>query len=167
MKKQSDRRPFVVRRYSDVVIVPAHPHGEDVEKQYRLTRDNHFNSVYTEVGELNVSEYVGSFANGCSLKSIIERCSLMPVHDKVRYLQQREDGVSADLSAMPKDGTEAFILFRKMEAEYPDIFKELGKGRSLDSIIGEIAKGCDSIRVSSTDDDIQNAQKSIESEVKS
>ncbi len=153
--------PMRMRR--DPVVVVPHPHGEDVEKQYRLTRDAHHNSIYTEVGDMDVQEYVNSFATGCSLKSILERCSLMPVHDKVRYLNQREEGVSADLSHMPKDGTEAYLQLFKMRQQYPEVFDRVAKGESLDAVLGEIVQ---SVPADRADQIQQDVQKSAESEVK-
>lgn len=129
-----------VRRPYDPIVCDPHPHGEDVEGEYRLSRDEKGNCVYTKVGERDISEYIGSFKNGCALSSILDRISLMPVNDKVRYLQQGTDGVGADLSNMPTDGTEAFIMVKKLGRQYPQIFERVANGESLDTVLNDIFK---------------------------
>lgn len=106
-----------------------------IEKQYRLKRDGNGNCIYLEAGERDVDEYINSFALGCSLRSLLERCSLMPTYDKIRYLNQTEDGVGADLTNIPKDGTEAFIMIKELKETHPDVFERFSKGESFDSII--------------------------------
>jgi hypothetical protein len=114
------------------------PAGDHKEKKYHLTRDENYNSIYTEYDEVDIDEYVGSFEAGCSLKSILERCNLLPVYDKVRYLQQTSDGVSADLTSMPKDGTEAFIMLNKVKESHPDVYARFAAGEPFDSILKSI-----------------------------
>ncbi len=156
---------IVIRKpYDPVVVIPQNV-GSVIEKDYRLKRDEHYNSVYIEVGERNIVDYIGSFANGCSLKAIIDRCSLMPVHDKVRYLQQREEGLSADLSNMPKDGFEAYKMLFDYKQKYPDVYDRIAKGESIDKIFGDIAKSVASMSSSSEPIQSQVAQNSIEGEV--
>ena len=133
-------RTIKVRKPYDPVVCDPHPHGDEIESEYRLSRDANGNCNYTKVGERDVSEYIGSFKNGCALSSILDRISLMPVNDKIRYLQQVENGVGADLSSMPKDGTEAFILVKKLGAKYPNIFERVAKGESLDAVLNDIFK---------------------------
>lgn len=119
---------------SHFVILPE-PHGSPVQEQYRLTRDSHYNSIYEKVGSIDLREYINSFKTGCSLKSIIDRCQLLPVHDKIRYLQQREDGLSADLSKMPSDGFEARLMLQELRTKHPDIYARSANGESLDAIL--------------------------------
>lgn len=129
---------FVVRKpYDPVETVPSEV-GEVVEKEFRLVRDSNGNCSYIEVGERNISDYIASFANGCSLKSILDRCSLMPARDKIAYMNQREDGLGADLSAMPKDGTEAQIMIRKVKNLCPDYAERLRNGESFESLINQL-----------------------------
>lgn len=108
------------------------------EKQYRLTRDLKQNAIYTEVGELDVNEYVNSFEAGCSLQSILERVALLPARDKIAYLQQSNGGVSADLTSIPKDGTAAFILLNRVRDEHPDIYARFAAGESFETILKSI-----------------------------
>lgn len=133
--KRNLNEPFVVRRpYDPVIVLPA-PVGDLVEGEYRKEIDSHFNAVYKLFGEKNVQEYINSFKNGCSLKSILDRCSLMPVHDKVRYLNQTEDGFSADMSNMPKDGTEAQIMIQRVKSVCPDFAQRMRNGESFEKIL--------------------------------
>ena len=110
-------------------------HAPVIEDEIRLKRDENGNCIYIKVGEKNVNEYINSFVNGCSLKSILDRCQLMPIHDKVRYLQQNDSGVSADLTNLPKDATEAFIMLRDLKEKHPDVLDRFSKGESFDSIV--------------------------------
>lgn len=119
-------------------VMPTAPHGSEVTDVYRLKRDDHMNSIYTKVGEENTQEYINSFATGCSLKAILDRIQLMPVHDKVRYLQQSEDGQSADMTAMPTDGTEAQIMLMKLKREHPEIVERMNAGETFDKVITDL-----------------------------
>ena len=127
-----------VKFESRFVILPE-PHGSAVQEQFRLTRDSHYNSVYEKVGEIDLRQYINSFKTGCSLKSIIDRCQLLPIHDKIRYLQQREDGFSADLSKMPSDGFEARLMLQELKNKHPDIYSRSAQGESLDAIIKSLS----------------------------
>lgn len=122
----------------DPVEIPSCVAGDTVEKEYRLIRDSHGNCEYVEVGEKNVQEYINSFKNGCSLKAILDRCQLLPVHDKIAYLQQREQGYSADLSNLPKDGTEAQIMISKVKSLCPDFAKRMKDGETFEKILSEL-----------------------------
>lgn len=129
-----------IRKALDRVEVDRTPCvAEDpVEKEFRLIRDSKGNCSYVEVGERNVRDYIASFANGCSLKSILDRCSLMPVRDKIAYMNQREDGLGADLSNMPKDGTEAQIMIQKVKNLCPDYAERLKNGESFEKLVLEL-----------------------------
>lgn len=129
---------FVVRKPYDPVESASSEVGEVVEKEFRLVRDSKGNCSYVEVGERNISDYIASFANGCSLKSILDRCSLMPARDKIAYMNQREDGLGADLSSMPKDGTEAQIMIQKVKNLCPDYAERLKNGESFESLINDL-----------------------------
>lgn len=130
---------IVVRTALDPVVVDPQPVGQDVEDVFRLTRDEKGNRIYTKVGEKNVREYIESFKNGCALSAILSRISLMPTRDKVSYLQQNE-GVSADMSAMPTDGTAAFIQLQKYANEYPQVFERIAKGEDISTILADVFK---------------------------
>lgn len=135
----SYKSSFVKPRVSVLDIVVYDPatidHSPFIEDEYRLKRDENMNCIYVKVGEKNVNEFINSFANGCSLKAILDRCQLMPIHDKVRYLQQTDNGVSADLTSLPKDATEAFIMLRDLKDKHPDVIERFAKGESFDSIV--------------------------------
>lgn len=125
-----------VRKFHEVPhkpIVPTQP----VEKEFRLVRDSHGNCSYIEVGEKNVQDYIQSFTNGCSLKAILDRCSLLPTREKIAYLNQTDAGFSADLTHMPKDGTEAQILLSKVKKVCPDFASRLKNGESFEKILSE------------------------------
>lgn len=128
--------PVLVRKQYDSVMVVSHPHGDEEEEQFRLKRDENYNSIYVKLPDkMNIREYVNSFRTGCSLKSILDRCNLMPVHDKINYVNQTPDGFSADLSAMPKDGFEANMMLLKLKSDYPEIVQRLSQGESFDAIL--------------------------------
>lgn len=127
----------VFRPYDPVVSV-APPFGDVEEKEFRLIRDSSGNCEYVELeGARNISDYVESFKNGCSLKAILDRCQMMPVRDKIAYLNQTENGLSADLSCMPKDGTEAQIMIQRVKNLCPDFAKRLREGESFEKILLE------------------------------
>ena len=127
-----------------------------IEEVIRLKRDDHMNCIYFKDGEKDVNEYINSFANGCSLKSILSRCQLMPIHDKVRYLQQTEVGVSADLTNIPNDATEAFIMLRDLKEKHPDLIDRFSKGESFDSIVKSLLPTENKIENVETKGDIEN-----------
>lgn len=147
-----DKTPVVFhfrRMYDPVKAVPS-PVGEVIEKEYRLIRDSSGNCSYVEVGEKNVSDYIQSFSSGCSLKAILDRCQLMPVRDKIAYLQQTESGLSADLTHMPKDGTEAYILISKLKNVCPDFATRLRNGESFEKILSDYVQPSDADPVSTS-----------------
>lgn len=131
---------IIVRKPFEPFEVNTAPFGQAFEDEVRLKRDENGNCVYVKVGERNVSEFVNSYRNGCSLQAILERIQFMPVQDKVNYLQQDTSGVSADMSAMPTDGTEAFIMVKKLSAAHPQIFERVANGEKLDAVLGDIFK---------------------------
>lgn len=109
--------------------------GTAVETSYRLRRDENGNSIYTAVGEQNIKEYINSFKNGCSLQAMLERTQYMPLHEKIAYMQQTEDGYSADLTHIPTDGTEAYIMLDKLKREHPELVKRMGEGATFDEAL--------------------------------
>lgn len=109
-----------------------------VEDQFRLTRDNNGNCIYTKVGEVDISEYVNSFRNTSALDSVLSRIQFLPIREKISSLNMVNDGVSADTSILPKDGTEAFIILKKYEKEIPIIKERMDKGESFEAIITSI-----------------------------
>lgn len=106
-----------------------------VEEQFRLTRDNNGNCIYRKVGEVDISEYVNSFRNTSALDSVLSRIQFLPIREKISSLNMVNDGVSADTSILPKDGTEAFIILKKYEKEIPLIKERMDKGESFEAII--------------------------------
>lgn len=128
----------MIRKSFDPVVVKAHRRSEDVEGEYRLKRDINGTVSYVKIGERSVSEYVNSFAKGCSLRSILERCALMPLRDKVVMLNQTEQGIEVDLTGVPKDLTEAFINAQNLAKDNPEISKRLRSGESMNDIVKDI-----------------------------
>lgn len=110
-----------------------------VNKQYRKKYDSDGNPYYEECGEVNISEFVNSFGNVASLDSILSRISYMPPSEKIKALQMRSDGMEGDSRAIPKDGTDAFLLLKKYEHVLPVISERLKNGESLDSILKSIS----------------------------
>lgn len=126
-----------IKKPYDPVVCRVAPHGDDVEIQYQLSRDANGNSIYTEKGKRDIRSYVASFEAGASLQAMLDRCSLMPVQERIAYLQQNQDGFSVDLTSMPKDGTEAQIMLAKINAVCPDFGARLRKGESFESLLAE------------------------------
>lgn len=99
---------------------------DGTEPIYRKRYDINGNAVYVEEPDpLNVQEFISSFRNGCSLKSVLDRCSLMPTAEKIAYLQQNNQSIGCDLTAFPKDGTEALILLNDMAKKYPGFYAKV------------------------------------------
>lgn len=159
----SSNTPFVksrVRVFTVNIIDPdTVVHAPVIEDEIRLKRDENMNCIYIKVGEKNVNEYINSFANGCSLKSILDRCQLMPIHDKVRYLQQTDSGVSADLTNLPKDATEAFIMLRDLKEKHPDVLERFAKGESFDSIVKSFLPTDKTVENNDNKGDIDNGKE--------
>lgn len=132
-----------------------------VNKQYRKKYDSDGNPYYEECGEVNISEYVNSFGNVASLDSILSRISYLPVSEKIKALSMRSDGMQGDSRAIPKDGTDAFLLLKKYEDILPGISERLKNGESLDSILKTIY----SPQTVKEDPKIEIVQNTQESEV--
>lgn len=147
----SNERVHKVRKPFDPVEVVPQEVGELVEKEYRLIRDSHMNCEYIEIGERNVRDYIESFKNGCSLKAILDRCSLMPTREKVAYVNQTENGLSADLSSMPTDGTAAQILIMKLKKRFPDFAQRIKNGESFESLVAQAIPNVESKADNSAD----------------
>lgn len=62
----------------------------------------------------------------------------MPTTEKIKALQMRSDGMEGDSRAIPKDGTDAFLLLKKYEDVLPGISERLKNGESLDAILKSI-----------------------------
>lgn len=137
----------VIRKCFDDVPRTIHPRSVDVEKDFRLRRDIDGNCFYVEVGERNIREYINSFEAGCSLTAILERCNLMPVRDKIAYLQQKESGFAVDFSGLPSDLTDAFIAGKKLSQDNPEIIKMLNDGLSFSQILTTILKPSEAEKV--------------------
>lgn len=116
-----------------------HIHSDTVIIRYQKTYDKNLNSVFEEVGEEDINQYINSFKNGASLVSILQRINLMPTKDKIAYLKQ-QDNVYADLSSVPTDLTEAFNLCNSLNAQYPEIFKRISSGESFDAVVSDVFK---------------------------
>lgn len=129
---------FVVRKPYDPVAVRPHVIGSVVEKQYRLTRDLKGNCVYTEVGEINIQKEIDSYRDGCSLEAQLQRMQFVPTREKIQMLQQREDGVSADMSSIPTDGTAARIMIDHLKSTYPKIFERISAGENPNQVLADV-----------------------------
>lgn len=108
--------------------------SDGTEPVYRKRYDINGNAVYVKQPDsLNVQEFINSFRNGCSLKSVLDRCSLMPVADKIAYLQQNNQSIGCDMTSFPKDGTEALILLNDMARKYPGFYAKVKECNSFNS----------------------------------
>lgn len=125
----------MIRKSFAPVVVKFQNHSNDIEKDYRLRRDANGNCIYLEVGEHSVSEYVKSFEKGCSLSSLLQRCSLMNARDIFLSVNQTEPGKELDLSSVPKDLTDAFISLNDIKLKHPDLMKRVSSGESIKDII--------------------------------
>lgn len=152
-----------IRKPYDKVLIPTAVIGSQEETRYRLRRDEHDNAIYTPYETVDICEYINSFRTGASLRSVLERCNLLPLHDKVRMLQQTEDGFSADMSKMPKDGTEAFIAVRELRTKYPDIVEKMKNGESFDSVISSIfGKGAANEKADPAPQTVKNDESEVQ-----
>ena len=125
----------MIRKSFTPVFVKFQNHSNDIEKDYRKKYDSNGNSFYVEVGEHSVSSYVKSFEKGCSLSSLLQRCSLMNARDILLSVNQTEPGKELDLSSVPKDLTEAFISLNDIKLKHPDLMKRVASGESIKDII--------------------------------
>ena len=115
---------------SDTRFVSFNREEDVIRKKY----DPDGNTTFVVVGTRNIDEFIKSFENGCSLKSILDRCSLMPVEDKIHYLNQVA-GVGADLSDMPTDRTGAFLKLQNAYTENPEVFRLIQNGSTFNEAI--------------------------------
>lgn len=134
----------MIRKCFDPVVVTPHKRSKDIEEEFRLTRDIKGNVSYVKVGEHSISEYVGSFEKGCSLRSILERSALMPVRERAQMLQQRESGLYGDVSNLPKDLTDAMIQLDTLKRENPALFDRFARGESFNDIVNSMIKSKES-----------------------
>lgn len=125
------------RKPYDQTIVKASPCGKKTEEVFRLMRDLDGNASYIKIDDKDVQSYINSFATGCSLKAILDRTQLVPARERAGMMQQQENGVGADLSHMPKDGTAAQIMLQELKRENPDLIDRLRKGESFNKIFAE------------------------------
>lgn len=123
-----------IRKSFDKVEVTFSSVGSDVEDEIRKKYDSEGNSVYVVVGKRNLREYIESFAPGCTLQSILARCSLMPTEQKVQSLQQVNSNFG-DISNMPTDLTDLLIKMNDLKRSNPDVVKMFNNGMSFDEII--------------------------------
>lgn len=128
----------VFRKSYDKSHVTYHNTGSRVVDEVRLIHDTNGNCVYKKVGDYDLQEYISSFKDGCSLDAMLNRIQLLPVHEKISYLNQTPGGVSGDLTFMPTDGTEAFILMERFKDVVPDYAKRIANGESFESILNSL-----------------------------
>lgn len=128
-----------IRKCFDPVEVRNAPHCNEVEDVFVLMRDANCNKIYRKSAEKKVREYIQSFEKGCSLKSMLERCALMPSDQKFLYMQVNTSGVSMDMSAMPKDLTSAFELLKSTDKAFPGLLSRVQAGESLDAVLKSFA----------------------------
>lgn len=129
----------MIRKFLDPVVVTPHPASKVVEEKYILKRDVNGTVTYKKTTEVDINQYINSFRNGCELSSILTRCALMPIRDKIAYLNQTNSGYEADLSAIPTDLTDAIVRANVLKQSNPDLFNRLNAGESITDIITSLA----------------------------
>lgn len=129
----------MIRKCFDPVVVTPHPASKVVEEKYILKRDVNGTVTYKKTTEVDINQYINSFRNGCELSSILTRCALMPIRDKISYLNQVNSGYEADLSAIPTDLTDAIVRSNELKQSNPEIFNRLNSGESITDIITSLA----------------------------
>lgn len=130
----------MIRKFLDPVVVTPHPASKVVEEKYILKRDVNGTVTYKKTTEVDINQYINSFRNGCELSSILTRCALMPIRDKISYLNQVNSGYEADLSAIPTDLTDAIVRANELKQSNPEIFNRLNAGESITDIINSLAQ---------------------------
>lgn len=130
---------MIIRKCFDPVCVSFQSRSSDFESKYRK-KDVDGNSVYFKYDEFKVSEYVGSFEKGCSLESLLTRCSLMSSRDIFTSMQQMKDGFEVDLSKAPKDLTEAILSMQTIQREHPELIQRMKAGENINDIIKSMLK---------------------------
>lgn len=140
---------IIIRKPYDRVTVSFHQTGRRVEDDVRLKRDGSGNCMYQKVGEIDTRKYINSFKTGCALSTILDRIQLMPIHDKISYLNQTPGATFGDFTDLPIDGTEAVLLLCEQSDLRTKVYDRMKAGETFDAIIKDMF-----------------SPKSIESEVK-
>lgn len=112
---------------------------DSIEDDVRLTYDTKGNCIYTKVGDFNVSDYVNSFKDGCSLSTILQRINLLPVNEKVGYLKQ-VDSVDGDFTNIPSDLTDFMLKYQDLYIQFPDLFNRCANGETIDDVLKDYFK---------------------------
>lgn len=141
----------VVKPFERVAVRP-HVIGSDVKEDIRLIRDINGNCTYTKVGESSISDYVQSFKDGASLEHVLERIKYMPASEKIAYLSQLSNGFSCDNVSLPKNGTEAFLMLKRLNDICPDVGAQLRAGASVEDIMKGLKAKYNPDPVKKTDD---------------
>lgn len=141
----------VVKPFERVAVRP-HVVGSDVKEDIRLIRDINGNCTYTKVAESSISDYVQSFKDGASLEHVLERIKYMPASEKIAYLSQLSNGFSCDNVSLPKNGTEAFLMLKRLNDICPDVGSQLRSGASVEDIMKGLKAKYNPDPVKKTDD---------------
>lgn len=149
----------MIRKSFDSVVVIPHKKSVVIEKEFRLSRDVNGTVIYRSVGEKDVNQYINSFKDGCSLESLLMRCSLMTPRDKFISCQQCEDGQSVDLSNYPTDLTDALIKCRELANTNPELFKRISSGESINSIVKSLYSDIIKDKEVSTNGEIESSNE--------
>lgn len=96
--------------------------GDEEREVMTLTYDDNHNKKLVKVDSYNISDYINSFADSVDLHSLINKVTQT---GDVSYLQQRVDGIYADLSEMPKDRLEWAELVENNMAKVGKIYNSL------------------------------------------
>lgn len=125
----------MIRKTYERVPARPSPTGSDIIVKYRLERDSKGNCIYSVKGEMKISEYVKSFSKGCSLSSLLERCSFMTANDIIASVNRVSTPIYGDTTVMPKDLTDAVCKINDLRKENPEIFNKISNGEKVEDII--------------------------------
>lgn len=142
-----EKRVFVGKKVNDYIV-------DDVRKRYTADGEPY----YVKVGEINTQEFISSFADGCSLQSLLTRCGLLPVNEKINYLQQVES-VDGDFSNLPLDFTDAFLRAKDIDKKYPGVMQRCLNGEKVEDVFKSIFNKKDKNINNSNKENIENGEK--------
>lgn len=150
-------KPYIVISSRDRIAIPFAPSCVTVIDDVRKRYDSNGNAFFESHGKIDIIEYINSFDVGCTLEALLSRCALLPLNNKIQMVNQNPDGVSADLSNMPTDGTSAFLMLNDLKKNYPHIIERFSRGESFNDIINSL------VSTNDTNSSINSKESEVES----
>lgn len=127
----------MIRKCFEPTVRHCHPKGDSVIGDFRKRYDEKGNSIYVRVGDIDIPEFVNSFAAGASLQCMLERYKLLPPRELLACINNQQ-GISADLSDLPSDFTEAVIRANDFAISHPELSARVRAGESFENIVKSI-----------------------------